>query len=76
MDNLYQGEKSKLLDSRAIFIIQGPPSEPVYLWTGANIVPPNVEPYSNAALAYIKLLQKHERASSEVQRFNQGAESD
>lgn len=53
MDNLYQGEKSKLLDSRAMFIIQGPPSEPVYLWTGANIVAPNVEPYTNAALAYI-----------------------
>jgi hypothetical protein len=47
MDNLYQGEKSKLLDSRAVFIIQGPSS--LYLWTGSNVFPGSLDTYTSAA---------------------------
>ena len=72
MDNLYQGEKSKLLDSRAMFIVQGPSSVPVYIWVGANVFPSNIEAYTNKANSYIKRLQKHERASSEVKMVSQG----
>lgn len=53
MDNLYQGEKSKLLDSRAMFMVQGPPTVPVYIWTGANMYAGNVEAYRSAATTYL-----------------------
>ena len=56
MENLYQGEKSKLLDSRAVFIVQGPPNIPVYIWTGNNVFSANQFPYTSAATNYIKLL--------------------
>lgn len=64
MDNLYQGEKSKLLDSRAVFIIQG--SSCVYIWQGANVFPANVSHYLEAAEKHIAKLQQHERASQNV----------
>jgi len=32
MENLYQGEKSKKLDSRACFIVQGPSNASLYIW--------------------------------------------
>ena len=66
MDNLYHGEKTKKLDPRAVFIIQGS-TDPLYIWQGANVPSGNIEPYINEAKSYIKNLQQYERASQEVQ---------
>ena len=65
MENLYQGEKSKLLDPRGVFIVQGPSNVPVYIWQGANVPEENVAPYMRQALSYHKLLVKHERANEQ-----------
>ena len=75
MDNLYHGEKTKKLDPRAVFIIQGS-TDPLYIWQGANVPSGNIEPYINQAKSYIKNLQQYERASQEVQIIHQGSEDD
>lgn len=56
MENLYQGQKSKLLDTRALFIVQGPSSLPLYIWMGNNVLPANKQPYLDSAQRYIKRL--------------------
>jgi len=76
MENLYQGEKSKRLDSRAVFIVQGPSTLPLYIWVGANVLPGNKGPYTDAANKYTGLLQKNEKASSTVKVIAQGEEDD
>jgi hypothetical protein len=48
MDNLYQGEKTKKLDPRAVFIIQSS-TDPLYIWQGANVPSGNIEPYMKEA---------------------------
>ena len=57
-----------------MFIIQGPATVPVYIWTGANLCQGNSEAYTKAANEHVKLLQKHEKASSEVVMVAQGEE--
>jgi len=56
MENLYQGEKSKKLDSRGIFIIQGSSNNPIYIFWGANVPLANKKPYLEYALHYVKYL--------------------
>lgn len=79
MDNLYLGEKCKILDPRAVFIIQschkGQGKQPVYIWKGGNVPDGNLAQYMNEANRYIKLLQKNERAPNEVKVVDQGSES-
>ena len=59
-----------------MFIVQGAPDLPLYLWKGNNLLPANAEHYQPAALAHIKLLQTHERANSQVLEIQQGQEDD
>jgi hypothetical protein len=66
MENLYQGDKSKLLDPRAVFIVQGPPSSPLYIWQGKDVLTGNLQKYMDAAWRHTKLLQDNEKASQEV----------
>jgi hypothetical protein len=70
MDNLYLGEKCKVLDPRAVFIIQGCHKDqgqlPVFIWKGGNVLDGNLTPYMNEANRYIKLLQRNERAPDQV----------
>lgn len=49
MDNLYLGEPSKKLDPRAMFIVQGSKSVPLYIWQGGNIPQGNISVYKNYA---------------------------
>ena len=60
MENLYQGEKSKCLDPRAVFIVQS--VQDLFIWKGAGIPQGNLMPYMNYAQKYVKTLQKYERA--------------
>ena len=76
MENLYQGGKSKLLDPRAVFIVQGPSTVPLYIWVGSNVLQGNMGPYMNSAKNYTYLLQKNEKASVNVEVIDQGSEDD
>ena len=71
MDNLYQGEKSKKLDPRAMFIVQGSKG-PLYIWQGGNIPNGNIQTYMNFAQSYCQNLQQYERASPKIQIVHQG----
>lgn len=57
-----------------MFIVQGPPGTPVYIWQGAQLPQGNVQVYMNQAQKHIKLLQQHERADAEVRIVTQGNE--
>ena len=74
MENLYQGDKSKKLDPRGVFIIQAHPNMPVYIWQGGDVPNINLSQYMNEARRYIKLLQKNEKANEKVVTFEQGSE--
>lgn len=60
MDNLYLGEKCKILDPRAVFIIQschkGKGAHPIYIWKGGNVPDGTLVQYMNEAHRHIKLL--------------------
>ena len=73
MENFYNGEMSKKLDPRAVFIVQSE-NQPVYIWQGGSVPPGSMAPYMNEALKYIKLLQAHEKANSKVVTIEQGSE--
>lgn len=74
LDDFYTDESNKVLDPRAMFIVQGPPGTPVYIWQGAQLPQGNVQVYMNQAQKHIKLLQQHERADAEVRIVTQGNE--
>ena len=80
MDNLYLGEKCKILDPRAVFIIQSchkdQGTNPIFIWKGGNVPDGNLAPYMNEANRYVKILQKNERAPTQVQVIEQGSETD
>ena len=63
IEDLFQGEKPKLLDPRAMFVIQGVSNEPVYIWIGSQLPQGNLKPYMNMAQKLIKNLQKYEKAN-------------
>jgi hypothetical protein len=71
MDNLYLGEKCKILDPRAVFIVQScykdEGNTPIFIWKGGNVPDGNIAPYMNEANRYITLLKKNERAPDKVQ---------
>lgn len=56
MENMYTSDKSKKLDPRAMFIVQGPYDSPLYIWKGASIAAGNVTYYMNEANRYAKIL--------------------
>jgi hypothetical protein len=76
MENMYQGEKSKLLDPRCVFLVQGPSTCPLYIWQGANVLEGNLGPYMDASNHHAKLLQQHEKANQEIVVIQQGKEDD
>lgn len=73
VENMYENAKSKKLDPRAFFIIYSENS-PVYIWQGGSVPQGCMAPYTNEALRYIKVLQKHEKIPQKVQTIDQGAE--
>ena len=76
MENLYTSDKSKKLDPRAVFIIQGSNDCPLYIWKGANVPPGNVAVYEKEAQRYAQILQQNEKASSKIVNVEQGQEDD
>jgi len=56
MENMYTSDKSKKLDPRAIFIVQGPSDCPLYIWKGGNIPAGSMTQYMNEATRYAKIL--------------------
>lgn len=66
IDEFFSEQSNKVLDPRAIFIMQGYSNIPVYIWQGAQVPQGNMNPYMNQVQKHIKLLQQHENANSEV----------
>ena len=56
MENMYTSDKSKKLDPRAVFIIQGPYDTPLYIWKGPNVATVSMNNYLNEANRYPKIL--------------------
>jgi shikimate 5-dehydrogenase len=54
MENLYQGNNSKTLDPRGMFIVQG--REEIKIWVGSLIPPVNMEPYKECVENFIKII--------------------
>lgn len=64
LKNLFDGMMPQLkLDPRAMLIVQGPPSSPIYIWQGAQLPSGNFDPYLSQARKHISLLQQHEGAN-------------
>lgn len=61
MTNLYEGEKPKRLDPRAMFIVQS--ENELFIWKGASLGQ-NEATYMKAALAKIDLLRRYEHATN------------
>ena len=71
---MYNSDKSKKLDPRAVFIVQGPNDCPLNIWKGASIPPENVAVYLNEANRYAKILQQNEKANAKIVVLEQGNE--
>ena len=59
--NLYRrGASQSGLDPRSMTIIHT--EKAVYLWSGSELRPQNVEAYKSAAMHHLQLMAQHERA--------------